>query len=371
MGSQGLPPPPGGIPIPEAPQIEAKPAPIPQNLTGQDFKVEHPGATSKAGGVAYIADKFLKGWMAGRYMGQERQMQQARQQVADARTTVDVAGQAYQTLKSQGKDDNDPEVARAKTALKSAWSNYLGIAEKYVTPEQGQKKPGVGKRVKDAMSGGSGPHLFLQSSLGVLKNVDPTVFYGEDPNHAQQRQLQQAQLQEVKRKQAYEQTLAVPEDKRTPEQRASIEAFERAEFGPKPAKAQVEDQFYKDVASGASKNWTPDQKNLATNLGILHRDQLSFLPETVTDPHDYRKQHQVIHVMNEQGQEVSTIQSPFVNVLPPDHYQTAQQVLDGQFAVSKKPFKAAGYADKTAEKMSVEAMTWASGTMCPRPTTAA
>ena len=366
MATRGLTPPPG-IPIPEAPQITPQPAPIPQNLTGPDIHPRQPGATSTAGGVAYVADKFLKGWMAGRYMGQERQMQQARQQISDARTTVDVAGQAYQALKSAGKPDSDPEVQKAKTALTSAWSSYLQMAEKYVTPQPqpGQKKPGFGSRMKQALGGGGTPHIFLQSSLDVLKKVDPTVFYGETEQQATQRQLDQAKLAEVKKEQNYEQILAKPDEQRTPQEKQFVEGYERAKFGPKPQKEVLEDRFYKEVASGQSKNWTPDQRSMAQQLGIIHRDQYSMIPETVTDPHNYRAQKQVIHVLDENGHEVRTIQSPFVNLLPPDHFQTAQQALDGQFAVWKKHFMAAGYDAKTAEKMSVEAISKGKWTGAP------
>jgi hypothetical protein len=264
-----------------APQMD--PIPIPQfqpvqTKSPQDIGMQPPPSTSQAayyggktGVIANYADKFLQGWMTGKKIGEDKARQKAADSIGAAKSAVDVVGQSYRTAVESG---DQQKVADTKKALTAAWTNYVGMAEKYVAPPPDQKKS-AGKKVKDAVVP-HGPQLYQQTTLNILKQTDPTAMYGpskEDQLRQKQQESQTAEAESRKkitdldldeRKkvdegiEAYKKAIASGDTKAADDAARNLEVLGRkVEL---PSKQKLEQQVTETALSAADKLKNPNMQ---------------------------------------------------------------------------------------------------------------
>lgn len=213
MGSTGnLAPPPEPLALPQAQPVTVR--------TAQDVGLQPPPQMppvyygGAAGGVASVADKVLTGWMAGKKMSEDRMRQKAAQSIGDAKSAVDVVGQTYRSAVEANDQD---KIASSSAALKSAWKNYMNMAQQYVAPPPDQKT-GVKQKLKNAFVP-QGPQLYQQATLDVLNNTDPTTLYHPTKTQSLQQQGLQNEVEEQgQRKQINDLTIEQQKDARTAQQ---------------------------------------------------------------------------------------------------------------------------------------------------------
>ena len=189
------------LPIPEAQKEDTGTPLVPPAAQPQAGM----GWVKPSGAGAYVASQILTGWMAGRHVAQQRNLEKAKEDVVGAKTTYDVTAQSYQNLVDQGLDPNKPEdkqkLDAAKSAVTHAWNNYLDRAGKYSTPDEGGEKKSKGKKVKEGLHNafmGQDPQFFVDSSLKVLRDSGPPVLsYGTSQDEKNRLALQQKQLKEA------------------------------------------------------------------------------------------------------------------------------------------------------------------------------
>lgn len=186
-------PPPMPMPSPVAVQTA-------QSMRGQ----ENPDPTvyygGKTGAIADVADKVLKGWMAGKYLGEQKAREKAASQIGTMKDAVDTVGQAYRAAVEGG----DPKkIEAAGNVLKQQWDEYNAAREKYVVPsdlgKDGKKKSTAAKAggaVKGAFAP-HGPELYLQAALNASKQIDPRDLYGPSKKEEQETKLTNLQTKEA------------------------------------------------------------------------------------------------------------------------------------------------------------------------------
>src|SRR5271157_4336762 len=135
------------------------------------------GYVSKAGAGAYIANNVLQGWLKGREINAQRNLQKAQQQIAGSDYAYQTVAQHYNDLLRAGKAENDPEVLKAKTAAQAAWDAKLQVMGKYAGADQQQpKKKGVKAKAEggfEKMFGQIQPQMIARASLNALQQAGP------------------------------------------------------------------------------------------------------------------------------------------------------------------------------------------------------
>lgn len=169
---------------------------------GMDAQVLPPqaGFVSKAGAGAFIANNLLQGWLKGREIRAQREMQKAQTEVAGAEGVYKMASNNYQQVLMSGKDANSDEAKSAYQNLVTAYNQRIGTYQKYVAPAEPEK--GTKKSVKQKVEGGFGqlfgksgitPQLIGQAALQVAKSSPPPQ--GLTPEN----QLTMMQIQQAKK----------------------------------------------------------------------------------------------------------------------------------------------------------------------------
>lgn len=180
------------IPIPQFQPVQTK---SPQDIGMQPIPSTNqaPYYGGKPGVMADYANNFLQGWMTGKKIKEDKLRNKAADSIGAAKSAVDVVGQSYRTAVESGDQE---KVTSTKKALTAAWSNYIGMAEKYVAPADDGKKKSVGKKVKDAIVP-HGPELYQQTTLNILKQTDPTTMFGPSKEDQLRQQKEQSQADEA------------------------------------------------------------------------------------------------------------------------------------------------------------------------------
>src|SRR5208337_2013493 len=100
--------------LPPSAQVEVQTADKTMNQGAEMPAVYHGG---KAGGAAFLADKVLRGWMAGKHIAEQKQREKAANTMGSMQTVVDAAAQSYTAAVNNG----DPkQIEKAYQGLKYA-----------------------------------------------------------------------------------------------------------------------------------------------------------------------------------------------------------------------------------------------------------
>jgi len=252
-------------PVYQQQQMAAPPMP-----TGQQAQPLPPqaGYVSKAGAGAYIANSVLQGWLKGREIATQRNLQKAqtelgswdrmvREKVAQANQARQMTYQAPPTL-PDGKPNPDYLKAKAvadqaASDMTQAYNGYLAAQKKYAMPEQKPKgKGGKGAGAKEAMGnwfsqafgkGATEAHIVPQMALAMAEKTGPPG-YGPTPQEMEWKQnldkqradeaaaAEKAAEQKILDEQAAKlhEAQALPKDKRSAEQQTLVQSDWNAKY---------------------------------------------------------------------------------------------------------------------------------------------
>lgn len=337
------------------PQMAAPP--MPQGQQAQVLPAQA-GFVSKAGAGAYIANNVLQGWLQGRKVKAERNLQRAQTQLAGADYAYQTVAQNYNSLLKQGKSENDPEVQKAKQAAMSAWQAKLGVMQQYAIPQQPAKKT-----AKQKVAGGFGqifgksgvtPELIAQTSLQVLKSSPPPGLGLSPQDQLAMTQQKEAEtrlgtetlaLEQEKRKDA-EDTAAmaivkIPENQRTPEQKQRLEAWERVAHIKDPQSQKLADSILQDIAAG--RPLTDVKRNYAYANRLLEGPQITFRT-------DAKGTDQMV-TYSPDGKVLGTV--PLGRHYEPDQVGPAMRLMNAQQRFFVNSFKQAGMSDQNAMQAAI------------------
>ena len=161
---------------PPLPQIEAPPQRVPES-TQQPQKPGAMGGGAKGvvGGIAYMADSILKGYMRGKDEFAQKQAFQLKKRYDAQRMLYDEAGQNYVSLIASG---TKPDSQEAKDALNKVRAAKLALMQTYQASIGGEQKKSKGKKGQDqpqdpiAMARSNDPQEKAQGLLAIFGKVD-------------------------------------------------------------------------------------------------------------------------------------------------------------------------------------------------------
>lgn len=333
-----------------SPNLSPKLDPIPQpNLTPQAVQTAQqmnqtpPDPQTyfggKTGAIADIANKVLTGWMAGKYMGEQRAQQKAAQTIGTMKDAVDTAGQAYHSAVESG---DQKRIDSAGKVLDQQWQEYNSAREQYVVPPdmgKGQKKS-VGKKIEGGlknMFSPEHPQLYMQAALNAAKQIDPKELYGPSKQEQLQGQLTDLQLQSAKMgvekekrdteaRDNYEKILLKPDDKLTAGDKKYRNTYEQLYLG-RTKEQLFQDQILDKVTQNQPLN--EFERTKAEQLGLVKPAVTSTTVHTVMGPGG-KPQTQIIAI-GPDGKMVGTPQTlPGSDYVPPDQAQIAGRVINSE-----------------------------------------
>jgi hypothetical protein len=296
---------PSGVQTPQIEQPVYQPAQmaVPPQPQGQPSQVlpAQAGYVSKAGAGAFVANNILQGYLKGREVKQQRELAKAQNQLQGADYAYQTLAQNYNDMLRSGKQENDPEVQKAKQAASSAWQAKLQIMGQYATPADDKShKKGAKQKVEGAFAnifGKSGvtPQMIPQAALQVLQNSPPPglgltpqdqeamaqtktaqaqaeLAQASIPVAKAQAETAQMQLQDQKQQQRYDDILLKPSTAWTPEDKQFADQFKKREELKKPEDQQYADAVFQSINTG--KPLDPVQRQFAYAHGILTAPQV-------------------------------------------------------------------------------------------------
>lgn len=294
----------------------------------------------KTGAVADIANHVLTGWMAGKYMGEQKAREKAAQSIGTMKDAVDSAGQAYRAAVEGG---DQKKIEAAGRVLDQQWGEYNTAREHYVMPPdlgKDGKKKGVGEKVKGglkAMFSPQHPQLYLQAAINASKQIDPKQLYGPSKQEQQQSKLTDLQVQGAEQavteqkkqtdsRDKWETILQKPEKERTAEDNRYVNFYEHEKFG-KTKEDFLKDQIIDSVSNG--KPLTPEQHTFAEKMGLVKPAVVSTQLHTTMGPKGMPQTELV--AIGPDGKMVGAPQKlPGVDYVPPDQAQMAGRVIDAE-----------------------------------------
>jgi hypothetical protein len=292
----------------------------------------------KAGSVAFLADKVLTGWLAGAKVAKERKEKAMSDEVGAAKTGLDYIGQAYKAAVESG---DEKKITETQGALKEAYNDYLNKAEKYAMPDEQKgkdgkpKKPGIGQRMKEGLTGGN-PHLNIaHSTLELMRKTDPTQLYGPSKQEQAQNKVLDLQTQQMEeQKRDHDRWTKISQGdpaKLTPEDKRFQENYEYEHFG-KTKEQQMKDDLLGMISDGKPLN--DQQRQLAENFGLIKPKVTNTVTRTVPDKKG-NPQTQLVSI-GPDGQVVGTQTLPGNDYVPPNQAQMAGQVINAQMSAMMK-----------------------------------
>jgi len=293
----------------------------------------------KTAAIADVADKVLRGWMAGKYLGEQKAREKAATQIGTMKDAVDTAGQAYRAAVEGG----DPKkIEAAGKVLQQQWGEYNDAREKYVIPPdmgKGQKK-NVAQKTGDAVKGmfkPQGPELYLQAAITASKQIDPRQLYGPSKKDQQEGKLadlqvagaERANAKEQRRDEAdkrYESVLQMPDKDMKPEDKKFRDTYEQLYLG-RTKEQLFQDQILDKVTGGQPLN--DFEKTKAEQLGLVKPAVTSTQVHTIMGPGG--KPVTQLIAIGPDGKMVGQPQSlPGTDYVPPDQAQLAGRVINAE-----------------------------------------
>jgi hypothetical protein len=281
-----------------------------------------PGQFGRPGtGALAIGDSLIKGFLLGHQQLADRKAKQAQATIAAADQSTEAAYQQYQDSISSGKDQATQE---------ATYKNYLDTFNKaketkakFVLPEKpakGQKKDakkdgqqqqgqgGLGASIKDFF--GANPHLVPQIALATMQPKPPGLSQDNQVRKLQTEALQtevEAGKENLtatrENRQRAADAEARAESQRQVEANGGIDAvlnnktadpklqqtarmMKYAQLDAQSPEAKLKTQYEQQLLSGESKNWTPEQRVMAGQMGVVPLP----VAQTVTGKNGHQQQ---------------------------------------------------------------------------------
>jgi hypothetical protein len=193
LSQGGLTPPPDIAP-PSA-QVETGTA---ANTMNQGAQMGPQYFGGRAGAVAFEADKLLRGWMAGKFLSEQKQREKAANTIGTLNDAVQQSGAAYRAA----VEDGDPKkIEAAGKVLQQQWDEYNSAREKYVIPEDMGQKKSTGEKIKGGLKKAfvpQGPQLYAKAAIDISKQTDPRQLFGPSKEEKSKQELADLQKQSAK-----------------------------------------------------------------------------------------------------------------------------------------------------------------------------
>ena len=264
------------------PQMQAPP--MAEGVPNQNPPSTAAGFVPKAGAYAYVANGILDGWLQGRKIAAERQMQHAQKELGSLWSNYADQRNQWRAIATE-KGPNSPEAQRAYQDATVSWDAYNSGRAKYVMPpetdEKGKKK-GVGAKIKHGAANAFGlnitPELFAQQAIKMAAGHPEGLYLSPEVAERQQEQQRAEQERAVQEKQAEEKAAV---QKTFEEQQASLKAAQSLpkENRTREQQGLVEADFNAKYAAMA----TVDPKK-AADMKVLHlHDEGQAIPEELKE----------------------------------------------------------------------------------------
>lgn len=319
--------------MPETAKVDVQPAKDPRGEPGAGPQMGPTYMGGKAGGAAYVADKILNGWMAGRKVANEKAETKAIGSVRAAKSAYEALGDDYQTALRSG---DTAKAEKLKVDLNATYQNYLDVAEKYAIPDDMGKKKSTGDKIKGglkrAVGMGENPHIdILHSTIDHLRKRDISEQYQPSKQEQQQTKLTDMQLSRMESDEAahkrWEQVAQTDPAKQTPEDKKFLEWYEYEKFG-KTGNDRKKDELLGLVMDGKLASSGP-QHDLAVQLGLVRPDVISTQMRQIAGPGG--KPTTQLIAIGPDGKMVGQPQTlPGNDYVAPNQAQMAGQVINSQ-----------------------------------------
>ncbi len=315
------------------------------------------GWASKGGQAAYIANNILTGWMAGRHVKAEKELNKAKQEVTSAKSIYDTIAQQYSQNIESGKAKDDPEMKKLAENATAAWGNYVNIADKYSAPEEGKnkkgEKKGAGDKIKQMFGMDVDPEFFRKTSVDVLRKSGPPVLSQEQSIQSKAATAELKSIEEDRtRKQADQKQkdrwseLSKKDPKTlTPQEQSELQGLDRVVIG-KSFEQQTRDELLKKVVEGKEK-MTPAEVELAKQMGVIKEDQYSTMMRKNSKGEDE------ILTLDQKGNLIGT-KNLGRGYMPPDQVQVESRIRNNQVNAFVSEYKKA-YGAKYTDPVKLEA----------------
>jgi hypothetical protein len=230
-----------GVPLDPLPQVQgptaqdaqANPAKLRQGQAEQP--PEQPplsGWTGKGGQGLNIVNNFLSGWMAGKYMSEQKKQKAAIDEVGHYQTDYQNAMMVYQNMVNNPDAKPEEKEAARQTVLKN-WKELHATQMKYLIPGSGDGAPqkgGAKNRLKSAL-GSEDPHLFAAGAIKLADQIDPTKAISADPKRQEEEFKFKQEQKDAAKADRYSELLKKGPN-RTPEEEQEYQGLETEIHGP-------------------------------------------------------------------------------------------------------------------------------------------
>jgi hypothetical protein len=219
---------------PTAQDVQANPA---QAQKAQGGGQEVSGWTGKGGQSLNLVTNFLSGWMAGKYMNEQKKQKAAIDEVGHYQTDYQNSMMVYQNMVNN-PDAKPEEKEQARQGVLKNWKELHAVQMKYLIPGSGEgapKKGGVKNKLKGAL-GAEDPHLFAAGAIKLADQIDPTKAISADPKRQKEEFEFNEEKEDAKLKHEYR-VLAIEADKGplSPEKQKRFERLENEVHGSETA----------------------------------------------------------------------------------------------------------------------------------------
>jgi hypothetical protein len=241
----------------------AMPSPLPTQMP------EINGAVKRSGAIATVADGILRGFMHGRAYHQAAQVMKFKKKSDDLQNSYNQDAVRLYQLTQAGVDPNSDEYKAAKSSVDGSWGALMDFYGQHIEGQDDKgKKKSKAKKVEGGIMGAlTGGDPMAQSSAWyqVARKLGPPV-YGQlamlnTPQAKAERQAtttaaqntagqQEVNAQRIQAEKDRNTVLNIPEDQRTPAQKAQLE---RAESVLTPVATKGLDEFNQERAAIARK----------------------------------------------------------------------------------------------------------------------
>lgn len=230
------------------PTVEPKQVPV-----SEQQPVQNLGATSHAGGLAYLADQVLRGAMKGYDAAQAHKADQFNKKLAAQQAIYNDQAKQLHDMAVAGVDPNSDEFKQAKNRVLTSWQATMQtIGQRIPQPKQSKKSQqgqssdtDQSNLLQRVMNHKNDPQDALQAVYQGAVSTGPPVFHQIAPYLTPQYQAQKKQgaqtaataatgqnlaaQNQVSTQQAMadrDEILRIPEDKRTPDQKQKLQSAE-------------------------------------------------------------------------------------------------------------------------------------------------
>ena len=244
----GLPAPYVAPQLPEVAQPPQLPPQQPQEAVGAAGPQLKPGGPgSRAAGIAYLAQSFLKGMSRGREISDIKRAAVQQRTLSGLQFSYNNSAAKYLELKREGV--SGPELEQTKAAVDASWSAMMRFYGRYFGEDQGQS--GKGKKSKKAKGQGgdaqgnpmaalmgNNPQAKAQSWYQLAIKAGPPVYYQsrqfDSPEYRQQKELAKAKTEVESAQVKHQKMIADVQGKideiaeqQTPEQKQQLGTLEK------------------------------------------------------------------------------------------------------------------------------------------------